>query len=334
MAFLKPSELKQQAGEQLSRASWNPRHLILIHTGVIVALNLLVNGLNLYLNSQIGTTGGLGGLGLRSVLQTAQTILSYFSIFFTPFWAAGLLYTCVSIVRGEQVGPRSLLHGFRRFGSLLSYTLWELLIYFFLCMALFYVTMNVYLLTPLAAPFMEQMEGLIQNPQIFLSDGSVNMAMLPVDSLFPTLIPMLILYMVVTIPVVIFISYQFRMGIFLLVEGIYRGAFGAFFVSARLMKGHKWQMLKLDLSFWWYYLLEGLLFIVLYLDMILMALGIPLPFDNVTAFFLTIALHGVLQLGLHWWAKAGVDTTYAAAYESIYREVVPANPDDAAIRQL
>ena len=334
MAVLNPSELKRQASLRLSEATWNPRHLILIHTGVVVLLSLIVNGLNLYLTNQIGTTGGLGGLGLRSVLQTAQTVLSYFSMLFTPFWAAGLLYTCISILRQEQVGPRSLLHGFRRFGSLLSYTLWEILFYFFLCMILFYFVTFLYLMTPMAAPFLSQMEDLMMNPSLFLPDGTVNMALVPVEQLFPSLVPLLVIYAAIAIPVVIFVSYLFRLGTFLLVESVPRGAFGAFLVSAKMMKGHKRQMLKLDLSFWWYHLLEGALLLVLYADLLLGMLGIALPFSPVTAYFVTIALHGVLQLGLHWWKKAEVDVTYAAAYEAIYRELVPVDPEAEPLRRL
>ena len=79
MAVFSPRDLKESAAQKLSEASYDPKKLVLIHTGLIVALNLAVNGLNLYLSEQIGTTGGLSGLGLRSVLQTAQTILGYFA---------------------------------------------------------------------------------------------------------------------------------------------------------------------------------------------------------------------------------------------------------------
>lgn len=334
MAVLNPSDLKHTAAQRLSEASFHPRNLVLIHTGVLVALNLIVNGLHLYLTEMIGTTGGLGGLGLRSVLQTAQTVLSYITTFFTPFWTAGLLFSMVSIIRGQEAGPGSLFRGFRRFGSLLSYTLWEVLIYLFLCMGLFYVITFLYLMTPLAAPFLAQMEELLMNPEMFLADGTVNVEALPLDALYPTMLPLVLLFAAVAIPVAIWVSYHFRMGPFLLVESIPRGAFGAFFVSSRLMKGHKWQMAKLDLSFWWFYLIEGILVLVLYLDVILANAGIPLPLDPVPAFFVTIALHGVLQLALHWWKKADVDATYAAAYEAIFREAVPADPSQSPARKL
>lgn len=334
MAVLNPQELKASAARRISGASYDPKKLVLIHTGVIVALNLVVSGLNLYLNQQIGTTGGLSGLGLRSVLQTAQTMLSYFSTFFTPFWAAGLLYAMLSVARGQNADPSSLTRGFRRFGSVLSYTLWEMTFLMLLAVVLCYGIIYLYLMTPLASEFVGYVEELTQNPEIFLSTGSINMDLLPLDQLYSMLTPLFVVYGIVVIPIVIYLSYHFRMGMFLLVEGIPRGAFGAFLASSRLMKGHKWQMLKLDLSFWWYYLLEGLLMVVLYLDLICEVAGIVLPVSSTAAFFVTIVLYGVLQLVLHWFVKAHVDVTYTTAYETIFREVVPADPKVAPIRTL
>lgn len=334
MAVLNPQTLKDAASRRLSEASFDPRSLVLIHTGVIVALNLAVSGLNLYLNQQIGTTGGLGGLGVRSMLQTAQTVLSYFATFFTPFWSAGLLFAMLSVARGQNAGPNSLLRGFHRFGSVLSYTLWELMVYMILCMVLCYVITFLYLMTPLASGFLAYMEDLMQNPSLFLSNGAINMELVSLDQVYPILMPLLVIYGAVVAVLVAYLSYHFRMGIFLLVEGIHRGAVGAFLASAKLMKGHKWQMLKLDLSFWWYYLLEGLLMSVLYLDVILDVAGVPLPMDATAAFFVTIVLHGALQLVLHWFCKAQVDVTYAAAYEAIFREVIPEDPNEPAVRNL
>lgn len=334
MAVLNPQELKETASRRISEASFDPRKLVLIHTGVIVALNLAVSGLNLYLNQQLDSTGGLGGLGLRSMLQTAQTVLSYCSTLFTPFWVAGLLFAMLSVARGQNAGPNSLFRGFRRFGSVLGYALWETTIFMVLSIALCYAVTFLYLMTPLASPILDFMQELMTNPEIFLSNGSIDMSMIPLETLYPMMMPLLVIYGVTAIALVTYLSYHFRMGMFLLIEGVPRGALGAFMVSSRLMKGHKWQMLKLDLSFWWYYLLEALLMAVLYLDVILELAGVALPVSGTVMFFITIVLYGALQLVLHWFVKAHVDVTFATAYEAIYREVVPENPEEPGIRTL
>jgi uncharacterized membrane protein len=323
MANLNAKDMKSIAARRLRKTGSNPRQLVLIHTGLVVVLNLVVSWLNLFLNEQIGTTGGLSGLGMRSILQTAQTLLSYFATFFTPFWSAGFLHAMIHIARGEEAGTGDLFDGFRRFGRIMSHTLWMILIMSTACIAMMYVVCNLFVLTPFAEEFLSLMEPLLKNPEMFMADGTLNLELLPLDALFPTMIPLFIMYAAAVIPWCLFLSYVFRMSLFLLVEGIDRGAFGSFFVSAKLMKGHKWQMLKLDLSFWWFYALEALLMVVMYLDFILPMLGVALPINPTIAFFVPISLYGVLELALHWWKKAEIDVTYATAYETIYRQFVP-----------
>ena len=322
MADLNTKNLKFVAAQRLSQTSADPKKLVLIHTGLIVILNLLVNGLNLLLSEQIGATGGLGGLGLRSVLETAQTILGYFSALFTPFWIAGFLFAMVSIARGLDAQPKDLMQGFKRFGHILSYVFWQMLILVFLCFGLMYLVSFIFMMTPFAQDFMEILMPLMERGDFLLSDGTINMDLLPIEELFMAMIPMLVMYAAVLIPVYAWINYHLRMTNFLLVEGESRGAMSCMLVSIKMMKGHKWQMLKLDLSFWWYYVLGALLTVVLYLDVILPMLGVALPINATAAYFITIALYGVLELGLHLWKKPEVDVTYASAYDAIYQEAL------------
>lgn len=329
MAVLNGKNLRYTALQRLSETNSSPRKLVLIHTGLVVLLNLVVNGLSLYLSNQIGETGGLSGLGMRSILETAQTLLSYFSYLFVPFWTAGFLHAMIRLSRGQEAGTGDLMLGFRRFGRITSHALWELTILIMLCVALTYVISNLFVLTPFAKDFLALIESVEDLNALILPDGTVNMELLPMDALGRAMLPMFIMYGCAFVPAYIFLSYQFRMSLFLLVEGIERGALGSFFVSAKLMKGHKWQMLKVDLSYWWYYALELLLSVVLYLDVILPLLGVELPMDPTVAYFVTIALYGLLQMMLHYWKKPQVDVTYALAYDAIYQEALPKEPQPA-----
>lgn len=327
METLKPRELKQQAAQRLEQTNANPKQLVLIYTGLIVLLNLLVNGLNFVLSERIDATGGLSGLGTRSVLQTVQTLLSYFSMFFTPFWEAGFLFAMISIARGLDAQPKSMLRGFQRFGRVLSYVFWQMLILIALCFGLMYVVVFLFALTPFAEDFVEAVLPLMQNSEALLPDGTINMELLPVGELFRAMIPMFVIYAAILIPVYAYICYHLRLTSFLLVEGQSRSTFGSMGASVKLMKGHKWQMLKLDLSFWWYYALEALLMVVLYLDAILPMMGVSLPIDSTVAYFITLVLYCILELALHLWKKPQVDVTYAAAYETIYRASFPGKTD-------
>ena len=67
--------LKSAARESLAAAPYDPRKLILLHTGVTIAVSLIGTILNFVLSKQIENTGGLGGMGLRSMLSTVQSVL-------------------------------------------------------------------------------------------------------------------------------------------------------------------------------------------------------------------------------------------------------------------
>lgn len=320
MAVLNSKDLKQQAARRLEQTSAHPRKLVLIYTGLIVLLNLAINGLNFVLTEQIAGTGGLSGLGARSVLETLQTLLSYFSLFFTPFWEAGFLFAMISIVRGQDAQVPSLLQGFKRFGRIISYLFWQMTILFMLCFVLVYVVSFLFMMTPYGTAFVEVVEPLMTQSDFLLADGSVNMELLMTESVIHAMIPMFVMFFAVLIPVYVWVSYHLRLTNFLLMEGTNRGALSSMIVSVKMMKGHKWQMLKLDLSFWWYHGLESLLVLVLYLDAFLPLLGVELPMDPTVAYFLTLSLYSLLELGLHLWKKAYVDATYVTAYETIYRQ--------------
>ena len=85
-------------------------------------------------------------------------------------------------------------------------------------------------------------------------------------------------------------------------------------------------MLKLDLSFWWYYVLGGLTIAVTYLDVLLPAAGVVLPWSGAVCYFGSFILGGICQVLLHWWRKNQVEVTYAHAYEILNqpREEKPA----------
>ena len=67
--------LKQWAAQRLDQAD-NARRLVLIWSVASAVISLLASFLSFLLDTQIEQTGGLSGIGLRSVLTTAQSLLS------------------------------------------------------------------------------------------------------------------------------------------------------------------------------------------------------------------------------------------------------------------
>lgn len=310
MVAFTPKGIRSQARDRLRSNGANAHQLVLIHTGAVVLLSLISSGLHIYLDEQIGSTGGLNGLGTRSILQTLQAMLQYATTLFSPFWTAGFLTVAMIWAADQQPRQKDLLYGFRRFGSVVSYELMLGLMTFFLMMGTGYAAGMVFTFTPYANKLVSLLEP-------FISTGTLDLSLVPMDQLMDAYFPFLVMWLVVMIPVLTVFLYSLRLGMYFLLDHPGMSALRAMATSAAAMRGRKMQMFKLDLSFWWYYLLEFLLVIVCYLDMILPVLGVQLPFNATVAYFVFLALYGILQLGLHLWKKPELETSYALAYHFV-----------------
>lgn len=309
-------ELKARAAVLAEENRGPARRLVLLYCGVVAALTLGSSGLNLYLDSQIGGTGGLGGIGMRSILQSIQEFLSYVNMYFGPFWSAGFLAAMIGMVRGRAPQTRDLTEGFRRFFRILGHLAFRFLV----AVMLGVVSMNlgsvIFILSPWGRGFSEAMAPILEDPNLFLADGSVNMDLIPQELLMESGLPLTLIILALFGLLYLCISYQFRLSMYLVMDQPI-GAVAAHFRSIRLMKGHKWQMFRMDLSYWWYYLLMVVIGVVGYLDVVLSMLGLPLPLDATVMFFVTLAAYCVLNLALSLWQKCRVDASYVLAYELI-----------------
>ncbi len=316
--------LRQRGAAIADRNRAETKRLVLIYSGVLALLTLGINGLYLLLDSQIGGTGGLDGLGLRSVFQTIQNVLSYGNMIFGPVWSAGFLYAMMSMVRGGVPGTRDLLEGFRRFGRVLGYLAFQFLIVVALMTAAIYAAALIFTFSPLGAEFAELLGPVLTDPNLIAADGTINMALIPTEAMEAASVPMLVLVLAIFLPLYAWLSYGFRMALYLVMNGSIGGV-RAHFASRQLMRGHKWQLLKLDLGFWWYYALIGLTAVVGYLDLILGLLGVAVPIDATVLYFLTMGAYLALQMAVALWKKCPVDAAYILAFESIaYPEPVQA----------
>ncbi len=309
-------ELKARAAELTAENRVPARQLVLWYCGVVAVLTLGSSGLNLYLDSQISSTGGLSGIGLRSVLQTIQEILNLVNQFFGPFWSAGFLFAMMSMVRGNQPQCRDLTEGFRRFFRVLGHACFQFMVAVLVLTAAGYLGSIIYALSPLGARLTAELGPILTDPNLITPEGMVNLELIPADTLAAAALPLALITAALFLPMYIWLSYGFRLSLYLVIDRSI-GAFQAHFLSLRLMKGHKWSMLKLDLSYWWYYLLTVLFGVVGYLDLILGILGVPLPMDETVMFFATMAAYCVLVTGLSLWKKCQVDASYVLAYEAI-----------------
>ena len=317
-------ELRARAAALAAEYRGPARRLVLLYCGVLAALTLGSSGLNLVLETRIDTTGGLDGIGMRSILETIQQILSYINQFFGPFWSAGFLTAMIAMVQGREPQVLDLTNGFRRAFRVLFHVAFEATAAFMLLVAVVNLSSILFLLSPMGAEFNELMAPLLTDPNLLTAEGLLNEALISYQELSRFLLPMLVLTAAIYLPLYTLMAYSFRLSLYLVMDRKI-GAIPAHFLSMRLMRGHKWQLCKLDLSWWWYYLLGAACWVVGYLDLLLGMLGIPLPMNATVMFFVTLAAYCVLFTLLSMWKKCEVD----ASYVLFYKNVMPPEPEAA-----
>ena len=100
------------------------------------------------------------------------------------------------------------------------------------------------------------------------------------------------------------IFYSFRMTDYVIIDKPAMGALAALRESKKMMRGNRLQLLKLDISLWWYYLATAVASVVCYGDVLLPMLGIQLP----------------VSFGIIFFLRNRVEVTYALAYDAVKPE--------------
>lgn len=319
MDIQNPQRLKSRAQEALDAASYSPRKLFFLHTAVALGITAMMALSDLLLAHLIADTGGLAGIQARAILSTIQSVLHLAGSIALPFWQIGLLFGCLRLIRREPATLRSLPEGFRRFGPVLRLMLTEGLIWVAVCIACSYAGSMLFILTPLSQGFMEQLAPIAESGDMaaveaLLYDEAALQQLLP--SLAGFVVVLFVLLCAVCIP----LAYRMRMTNYIVMDKPFPGAFAAIRESFRLTKGSCLALLRLDLSFWWYYLLNGAILLLYNLDWLLPSLGVQLPLSEDAAFWLCYGMYTLLQLALITFAGPKVQTTYAAAYQALQTE--------------
>lgn len=315
MELLDSRYLKGLAGERLSQSRCPHKTVALLYGAVGLGAALVVSLLQYVLNQQIGNTGGLSGLGARSVLQTVQTVLQYAVNIALPFWEMGFLFLTLRLARGEAADKGDLTAGFRRFGPVLRLLLIEGLLYSGAGIACLYAGAFVFAMSPLSFKMVEVLTPMIENGDSMEQIQEAIFAM-PMEELLGLLLPFLIIAGILFAVVGIYLFYRFRLARLLVMDKKGMGAFAALILSGRMTKRRKWKLFRLDLSFWWYYALMALSVAVMYADVALQ-LAIPETVSRDLLWLVCYALGVLLQLLLIWRRGSYVQTTYAAAYDQL-----------------
>lgn len=320
-------DLKQTAASRLSEAGFDPRLLILIHTAVSVGASLLVTVINYILQQQINNTGGLSGIGLRSILATAQSALQLACVVLLPFWEIGMLYAAVRIARKRSAEPADLTAGFRRFGPVLRLNLLRSAVIFAVIMLSVNIGSSIFMMTPLSNPLYDTLlpilEAAANDPAFTIDDATLS-------ALFNTMLPLIPIMALTVLLLAVPVFYRLRMADYLIMEDKKTGALEAMLISWRMTKGRAFALFRLDLSFWWFYALQTAAVLLAYGDVIAGALGISLPISSDLAALVFYLLYGLAMLALNWRFGSYLQTTYAVAYDTLRYQCAMPKPTTSA----
>lgn len=320
MQSLSYSLLRPAVEDSLGMARYSPRKLVLLHTAVGMSVGLVLSIITYVLDLGIAQTGGLSGIGNRTVLETIQSILSMVSMVLLPFWEIGYLCAALQFARRQSADPTSLYHGLRHWGVVLRSMLLRGIILALFLFVGSQIISTIYMLTPAGRPLLDLSMELQQGGDPYaLLENEANMAIvmqfMPFFLLGVTLLSIPVLYLL-------------RFTDYVVMDQPEMGALYAILVSFHMTRRHCKELIKLDLRFWWYYVLELLVVVISYGHMILDIAGIDIGIGGDTAMFVFYIVSLAGQLGLYVWKKNSVFTTYALAYDIMHQTLMPAEKQE------
>ena len=304
-------QLKELSAGRLANAR-DGQKIVLYYSLITVAVSAAATGVSYALSRQISETGGLGSMGVRSALTTAQTLLPIAQSVFLMCLTLGYLATMLRIARGQYASPNGMRLGFDRFWVLLRCTLLKGLIFGGVAVASLYVAMMIYMMTPLSDSAVDILMPLVKNAGasgIALDDATYARLM---DATMPAMGIFGVLFLALAAP----LFYRYRMTDYLIIDRPGAGALAALRDSRMMTKGSRWNLFRLDVSMWWYYAAVLASTAIGYGDQFLPALGITLPFSDTVAYFLFFGAYLAVIFVIYYFLRNRVEVTYALAYDS------------------
>lgn len=314
MNILRSKPLKERAVSILSHSKPDYRKLVCFHAAVSIGASLILTLVDLLLGAAVVDTGGLAGRGIRAIFETIRSLLSSGISLVLPFWQVGILYTSIRVTRQQNVSIPLLTRGFNRLGPVLRYYLLLIAIVFGICMVSAYAAVPFAASTTVPPELKEAIQALDES---VLEDPELLFASIPMDQMLLFLMPLFIPMLILCLGGMIYISYRFRLCPYLLLDDPQVGAIQAVSLSNRMTKGHKWCLFKLDISFWWYYLLQWVLSVIALLPVVLELFHVALPVPGAVLYLICQVIYSLGSLALTWLAGAYVEITYACAYDQL-----------------
>lgn len=303
--------LKVKAANRLKTGK-EPQKVVLIYAAILAAAALAGNLAGYLLDGQISQAVGLQGMNTRAVLSTANVVVTIAQLLLVEGLALGYCAAMLRIARGQYASGSTLKAGLERLWLLVRTRLLEGVILTAMSFALCMVVVNVYMLTPFSNQLILAMLPLAE------AGALTTETMLTLwSTAYQALLPVTILYLVVLIPLLWYFSAVYRLVNYLLIDKPQLGAVGALRESRRMIRGNKLMLLRIDLSFWWYYLLQAATKSLLYLGVILAALGVSLSVSPLVYLVGTLVVYLAADFAVRYFFSNRVAVTYALFYDSL-----------------
>lgn len=295
--------IREMGRQRVENAKYPARKLALLFTGVTVGTSLLLSLAGALLQSGINKTVGLGGLQTRMVLSFIQTVLLVVTTLAIPFWNLGYTGAALKTARGEEASPKSLLAGFGKIFPAIRLFVLLAAVLFFACFLGMQLGAILFAMSPAAEGTIRILENTLKNVTVIDEVVTWNILTLA----WPMLLTSFICMLVLLIP----ISYRLRLAEFSLMDG-QNFAIPNLVGSYKKMRGNCLTFFRLDLGFWWYYLLQALA--------VGLGFGDQLFPGNQVAYWGFYIGSCVLQVVVSALFMPRVMATYAVAYDEIIKE--------------
>lgn len=319
MEVLNPRSLRQRANQALARGR-EPKKVIYTYAGITLAMSAAIVLLDLWLENQISGTGGLGNMGTRAVFSTVQQAIPMLAGFVSMCLDLGYLSAMMRISRGQYADHTDLKTGFQRFWPLLRMVLLQGMLYFALAFLALQLSYTVFLFTPWSEPLMELLYPIAMSGSTVLDEATLIAAT-------PLIMPVFLIFAVIYVVMMIPVLSRLRMANFCLLDQPRAGALAAIRASNKMMRRRFLDLLKLDLSLWPYHLSVVLAGLLLYSDLLLPMLGIPLPMDGEVLSLVVCGASAAAQFAILVLLRSPAETTYLLAYEQLREK----RPEDGVV---
>ena len=310
-------EIKDFSLERLKQSP-SQRTIVVIYAALALGLTALVTVVNHILGLQIDQFGGLSNLSKRTMLSSIQTMLPIAQSLLAMCLDIGYIAAMLRIARGMYTSPQTLRLGFDRFWLLLRCSIFRGMIMAGVLFSAMYFGIMIYMMTPfsnaaveIVAPLMSQVSLL--DTSIVIDDATYALLM---EAMVPAFVICGILMLALGGPV----FYSFRMVNYVIIDKPGTGALMALRESKKMMRGKRLQLLKLDISLWWYYLAAALATVICYGDVLLPMLGVRLPVSKTVSFFVFYGLYLLASFGVHFFLRNRAEVCYALAYDAVKPE--------------